>query len=122
MRSQSQRSPSSRLTPGIGRSPMTEDAAGFYTDLMEEVAAGAAANGEFTRPTLVANLAARLVEAEELQDWIPCFYDGIGQRGRILGLDGYSADDLEIDGTLQVLIGAFHEGGAAEALTTADIS
>lgn len=94
----------------------------FYVDLMQEVAATASANGYFTRTTLVENLANRLVEAEEIQDWTPCFYDGRGSRGRTLGLDGYCADELQIDGTLQVLIAECREGPKYEQLNAAEIN
>ena len=78
---------------------MADDLDAFFTDLMQEVTATAAANGEFTRTTLVENLAGRLVQAEELQDWVPCFHEGRGSRNRVLGLDGYGVDELDLDGT-----------------------
>jgi hypothetical protein len=100
---------------------MDTDLKSFYVDLMQEVAASANANGGFTRTTLVETLANRLVEAEELQDWVPCFYEGRGSRNRILGLDGYSTDELQVDGTLQVLVAEYCEGADYGALGTADI-
>lgn len=101
---------------------MSDDLGGFFTDLMQEVTASASANGEFTRTALVENLAARLVESEELQDWVPCYYDGRGYRNRVLGVDGYSVDELELDGTLQVLVAEHREGVDPQVLNTGDVN
>lgn len=100
---------------------MDTDLESFYVDLMQDVAASANANGGYTRTTLVETLANRLVEAEELQDWVPCFYEGRGSHNRILGLDGYSIDELQVDGTLQVLVAEYREGPGYRALGTPDI-
>jgi hypothetical protein len=101
---------------------MADDLDAFFTDLMQEVAASASAKGEFTRTALVENLASRLVESEDLQDWAPCYYDGRGQRNRPLGVDGYSVDELQLDGTLQVLTVDHREGGVPEVLNTTDVN
>src|SRR5712692_6716193 len=100
---------------------MADDVGAFFTNVMQEVAASASVNGEFTRTALVENLATRLVESEDLQDWVPCYYDGRGQRNRALGVDGYSVDELQLDGTLQVLIAEHREGAVPEALNTSDV-
>lgn len=92
----------------------------FYTELMQEVSARASARGDLTRTTLVEELINRLVDAEELQDWTPCYFDGRGTRRRAIGVDGYCADDLDLDGTLQILVGELKEGEAAVNLTTSD--
>jgi len=101
---------------------MADDLGAFFTDLMQEVAASASANGEFTRTALVENLATRLVVGEDLQDWVPCYHDGRGYRKRPLGVDGYSVDELELDGTLQVLIAEHREGADPEVLNTGEVN
>jgi hypothetical protein len=100
---------------------VADDLGRFFTDLMQEVTASASANGEFTRTALVENLAGRLVESEELQDWVPSYYDGRGYRNRPLGLDGYSVDELELDGTLQILVAEYRDGPGPQVLDTADV-
>lgn len=113
--------PRSKWRTGKSLRAMSTDLTSFYVDLMQEVAASATANGCFKRTTLVETLANRLIEAEELQDWVPCFYEGRGFRNRNLGLDGYSIDELQIDGTLQVLVAEYREEADYEVLGTADI-
>lgn len=77
--------------------------ADFHAQLMNDVSALASARGDHTRTTLVENLVARLVEAEELQDWSPAYFDGRSGR-KAVGLDGYSTDELDLDGTIHILI------------------
>lgn len=89
---------------------------------MQEVTADATARGEYTRTMFVENMAGRLVECEELQDWTPSYYDGRGQRRRVIGLDGYSAEDLELDGTLQVIIADCSEAGEVVTLGTSEVN
>ncbi|MCE9635626.1 MAG: AIPR family protein [Planctomycetes bacterium] len=101
---------------------MADDLHEFLTDLMHEVAAAATATGALTRTVLVENLASRLVESEELQDWSPCHFEGRGSRNRLLELDGYSTEELELDGTLQVLVVVQRDGASVETLSTADVT
>lgn len=101
---------------------MADDLQTFLTDLMQEVAATATASGSLTRTVLVENLAGRLVEGEEFQDWTPCFFEGRGSRNRWLGLDGYSTDDLELDGALTVLIAIQRDEATVQVLSTSDVN
>ncbi len=101
---------------------MATDIASFYTDLMQEVGARASARGDLTRTVLVEDLVQRLVDAEELQDWVPSYFDGRGSRGRVIGVDGYSTDELGLDGTLHIIVADLREGTTPEALTTADVN
>lgn len=101
---------------------MTGDIGEFLTELTQEVAAKATATGALTRTVLVENLASRLVESEELQDWAPCFFEGRGSRNRALELDGYSTEELELDGTFQILVVVQRDGATIETLSTADVS
>src|SRR5437016_9619215 len=88
---------------------------------MQDVAARAAASGEMTRTVFVEAVASRLVEAEELQEWLPCYYDGRGYRRRAIGVDGYSAEELPLDGTLHVLIADLHTDEAPQPLTNNEV-
>lgn len=94
----------------------------FYADLMHQVAASASARGELTRTVLVEDLVQRLLDAEELQDWEVCYHEGRGYRRRALGVDGYSTDELELDGTLNVLVAELREGDEPSSLATADVN
>lgn len=94
----------------------------FFTDLMQDVAVAASARGELTRTIMVEDLVHRLIDAEELQDWEPSFFEGRGFRRRILGLDGYSTDELDLDGTLHVLVAELREGDEPASLVSADIN
>lgn len=101
---------------------MSSDIDSFYTDLRQEIAASASANGEFTRTAMIDNLMRRLVEAEELQDWTPCFFNGRGHRRRSLSVDGYSVDEMELDGTLHMIVVEPHDGSDVQSLTTGDVT
>lgn len=94
----------------------------FLTDLNQEVTATAVAQGAYTRTALVENLVGRLVEAEELQDWTPAFFEGRGQRRKALAVDGYCIDELELDGTLQLIVAEPKDGSTVQALATGDVN
>ncbi|WP_426731182.1 AIPR family protein [Myxococcus faecalis] len=93
----------------------------FHTSLMQEVAARASARGELTRTILVENLVGRLLDAEEIQDWTPCFFDGRGARRRAIALDGCSQDEFTLDGTLHLLIADLRDEASPCALNTSEI-
>lgn len=57
----------------------------------------------------------RLQEAEEFQDFIPCRYIGIGQRGRKVRVDGYEVD--EVDDSIRLLICDFNPENGLETIT-----
>lgn len=100
---------------------MAVDLQYFYTELMDEVAARAGARGQYQRTELVEMLVQRLVEAEELQDWLSAWFEGRGYRRRLIGLDGYSTDELDLDGTLHVVVAEVKEGATVPSLTTGDV-
>lgn len=56
-----------------------------------------------------------LEEAEEIVDFMPCPYRGVGPRRRSLGVDGYAFD--EADGSLRVLIAQFFGGPKPTTVT-----
>lgn len=101
---------------------MADELEAFLTDLNQEVSAAAAAEGAYTRTALVENLVRRLIEAEELQDWTPAFFEGRGHRRKALAIDGYCFDELELDGTLQLIIAESRDGSGVQALATGDIN
>lgn len=92
----------------------------FFETWTQDVVADATASGELTRTVFVESCARRLLEAEALQDWTPSYYDGRGQRRRAIGVDGYSDDELDLDGTLHVLVSDYRESGL-ETLTSTNV-
>jgi len=89
---------------------------------MQEVSANAQARGEHTRTVLVEEMAQRLLDGEELQDWVPCFYDGRGSRNRSIAIDGFSTDEMELDGTLHVLVADVRAGEVVQNLSNAEVA
>lgn len=61
----------------------------------------------------VCEVGARLSDAEEFQDFIPCHGAGIGKKSRKLRVDGYELD--EVDDSIRLLIADF---GGREELET----
>lgn len=101
---------------------MSNELREFLVDLTQEVAALATANGQYTRTVFVENLVKRVIEAEEIQDWIPAFFDGRGHRRKALAVDGYCADELDLDGTLQLIIAELGDGTALETISTTQVN
>jgi hypothetical protein len=79
----------------------------FRTGLLDAVRARAseAGNEEDLDFAFVCEVGARMADAEEFQDFIPCHFLGTGQRGRKLRVDGYEAD--EADDSIRLLIADF---------------
>lgn len=100
---------------------MATELADFNEDLIYEIQARATARGGHTRTVFVEELVQRLIEAEELQDWTPSFFEGRGYKRRNIGLDGYSTDDLELDGTLHVIIADPRLDPGITSITTTDV-
>jgi hypothetical protein len=63
----------------------------------------------------VCEVGARLSDAEEFQDFIPCHGTGIGHRSRKLRVDGYELD--EADDSIRLLIADFRGGDELETIT-----
>lgn len=93
----------------------------FFESFQQDVVARAAASGELTRTAFVEECADRMVEAEAFQEWTPAYYDGRGHRRRTLAVDGYAAEELELDGSLHLLIADLRDSATLEALTTTDV-
>jgi hypothetical protein len=63
----------------------------------------------------VCEVGARLSDAEEFQDFIPCHGAGTGSRSRKLRVDGYELD--EVDDSIRLLIADFRGGEDIETIT-----
>jgi hypothetical protein len=100
---------------------VTDELERFHEDLVQELAARAAASGELTRTVFVEAVASRLVEAEEMQEWLPSYHDGRGTRRRAIGVDGYSAEELPLDGTLHLMIADLRTESSVQNLTTTEV-
>lgn len=100
---------------------MLDDLVEFHLDLLNSVRAKADALADHTRSAFVEEMVDRLVTAEEIQGWTPCFYEGRGSRRKALGLDGYSDDALGLDGTVTVILGDLHEDDAPASLNKGDV-
>lgn len=89
----------------------------YRKDFLEAVKSQAAAEHDLTQSAFMAVAAQRLMEAEELQDFEPCFHEGNGIRDRRLRLrvDGYSFD--ESDCSWKLLIAHYLDGPQAATLT-----
>lgn len=56
-----------------------------------------------------------LEDAEEIVDYVPCPYRGVGMRRRGLGVDGYAFDD--VDGSLRLVITEFGGSDIPDTIT-----
>jgi len=83
----------------------------FRKEILENVAAHAAANQEFRHSAFVEHCLRLLEDADEVADVITSFYRGTGSKNRNSGADAYSVD--EADGSMRLFIADF--GGEAEA-------
>ncbi|MCX5807224.1 MAG: AIPR family protein [Proteobacteria bacterium] len=92
----------------------------YRKDFLESVKSRAAADGDLTQAAFVTVVSERLIEAEELQDFEPCYYPGSGIRDRRLKLrvDGYSYDDT--DGSYNLIIADYRGNDDIETLTQTD--
>lgn len=63
----------------------------------------------------VCEIASRLSDAEEFQEFIPCHYSGSGYRGKKLRVDGYEID--EADDSVRLLIADFKGAEMVETIT-----
>lgn len=74
----------------------------FREDLLQSSRLGAVANMAFNRSEFIQTVTNDLIESEECSDFIPCYYEGIGSKGRKIEIDGYCYD--EDDNTFSVFI------------------
>lgn len=90
----------------------------FRKDFLETARALAASEGDFETASFVAEASRRLIEAEELSDFEPCYFEGVGTRHRRLRVDGYSFDD--VDGSVTLVIAHYDGGEDISTLTQTD--
>ena len=86
----------------------------FRKDFLEDVSSWAEADENFKHAAFVDYVANFLAEAEEVADFEPCYYRGIGSRGRRLSVDGYAFDDA--DGGLRLFLAEFNGSAEPETL------
>ncbi|BDH56811.1 hypothetical protein MTP03_17500 [Tsukamurella sp. PLM1] len=79
----------------------------YYAEFVGEVAARAEAENDYMRSAFVGAVGDILVDAMEIGGIEACYFDGVGARGRRIGVDAYFADDP--DGSV-VLIRAAYSG------------
>jgi hypothetical protein len=82
----------------------------FRKEILENVAAQAAASEEFRHSAFVEYCLRLLEDAGEVADVQLCFYRGTGSKNRNSGVDAYALDDA--DGSARLFIADF--GGAVE--------
>lgn len=87
----------------------------FRKDFIETARALALTEGDFEEASFVSEAARRLVEAEELEDFEPCHFEGTGSRQRKMRVDGYCFDD--VDGSVSLII-ANYEGSESDLTLT----
>lgn len=87
----------------------------FRKDFIETARALAVTEGDFEEASFVSEAARRLVEAEELEDFEPCHFEGIGSRQRKMRVDGYCFDD--VDGSVSLIV-ANYEGSESDLTLT----
>lgn len=90
----------------------------FRKDFLETARAMAASEGDFEGAAFVTEAARRLVEAEELTEFEPCYLPGTGSRNRKYRVDGYCFDD--VDGSVALVVAVFNGAPTAGTLTQTD--
>lgn len=93
----------------------------YRAEFLQRVGLDAMANSNFKRPEFTELVMSSLIESDEIDDFIDCFYDGIiGSRGKRVELDGYDWD--EFDQTLSVVICKYNgSSDPSEKLTKTEI-
>jgi hypothetical protein len=81
------------------------DLESFHEDLMSSIRVAAEVNRDFLRASFVEEAGKRLSDAEELNDFQICQFEGFGIRKRRLEVDGYCFDDA--DGSMALVIADF---------------
>lgn len=92
----------------------------YRRDLIETVKSVAAAEGDFEKSAFINEAAKRLIEAEELDEFEPCYYEGTGRKNRKLLVHGYSFD--EVDESAKLLVSSYLGSEEVETLTQTDLN
>ena len=87
----------------------------FREDLLQSVELKAEEYSVPPSEAFVFEVGERLSDAEEFQDFLPCFYAGVGSRNKSIRVDGYEYD--EIDNSIRLLISDFSEDKKLETIT-----
>lgn len=87
----------------------------YRKEFIETIKSLAAANMDFEESAFISVAAQRLYEAEEIEDFEPCYFEGVGKRKKKLRVDGYSFND--IDDSVTLLISYYEGKDTPETLT-----
>ena len=74
----------------------------FRADLLNEAAGRAESDQNFRHSSLVEVAVRYLADADEVADFEPCYYRGVGDRKRALAVDGYAFDGA--DASLRIFV------------------
>ncbi len=97
---------------------MTDQIHEYRRELENRVRAAASVGGAYTGEAFIAELAAKLAEAEEINSLTPCYFEGSGARGKRLRIDGFDFDDEE--GHAVIAVSAYSSDGEIGTITTAE--
>ena len=90
----------------------------FRSSLLDEVHLNASLNGTSPHEEFLERYSSMLIEAEEIADFIPILFEGIGPRNRRIQIDGYHLDEL--DRSLNIVICKFEDTYDTNVLTATD--
>lgn len=83
----------------------------FRRDMLEMVKANAVASSDFEQSAFVTEAARQLEDAEEISDFVQCYFEDPNPAGRKrMRIDGYTLDEL--DGSYRLLVAEYHGDGA----------
>lgn len=88
--------------------------------LLEDIALSANANMSNVQDEFLSYVTEILKDAEEFDDFIECYYEGISRHKANMRIDGYSIDDT--DGSCCVFIVDYHGPFAEDSIRAEDIS
>lgn len=94
----------------------------FRTAFLATVRAAASVHGELTRVAFFRETTARLMEAEELSDIIPCFFNDKGSKRQDMLVDGFLTEDIDVDQSVSIVVCDFRGKDDAETLITTEIN
>lgn len=91
----------------------------FRAELLARVRVRASASENFTVSAFAEECGQLLEDAEEISDFMLCYYHGRGSRNRNLAIDGYAFDDA--DGSVRLVVASFSGEGSAATITRSDV-
>lgn len=90
----------------------------FKNNLIEEIRLQATVDGITETEEYIQYYADKLIEAEEIEEFIPLYFEGIGKQGRKIQISGYHYNEL--DDCLSLFIAPLLTGSTLETLTKSD--